>query len=166
MPRHPDSSQDVLPNLPRSSPACSGAICWSASCSASPSDQTPAKSHDVPAPPQPPSCNFIPNRMKRQPLPPTTQSAGGATYVSPGRKPWGTETRIRPSPGGAAQASNLRSFLLPTPPSILRPQNSTQDPPLHKPTPQGWTTRLCTENTDKRRTIFPVTDLACVPANC
>src|ERR1700693_576704 len=42
-----------------SSRACSGAICWSACCSASPSDRTHAKSRDVPATPQPPSCNCI-----------------------------------------------------------------------------------------------------------
>jgi AcrR family transcriptional regulator len=48
-----------LPSLPSSSPGCSGAICWSAYCSASPSDRPSAKSQDVPATPRPPSCNFI-----------------------------------------------------------------------------------------------------------
>src|SRR5262249_61474425 len=65
-PRRPDCSQDVLPNLPSSSPGCSGAICRSACYSASPSDPTPAKSRDVPATPQPPSCNFIRYRVTRR----------------------------------------------------------------------------------------------------
>jgi hypothetical protein len=43
-------------------------ICWSAYCLASPSDRPPAKSRDVPATPQPPSCNFIRYRMTRRPV--------------------------------------------------------------------------------------------------
>jgi len=45
--------------LAQQSPGCSGAICWSACCSGLPSDRTLAKSRNVPAMPQPPSCNFM-----------------------------------------------------------------------------------------------------------
>jgi AcrR family transcriptional regulator len=68
-PRCPDCSQAVLPNLPSSSPGCSGAICWSACSSVWPSDPIPARSRDVPTTPQSPSCNFIRHRMTCE-LPP------------------------------------------------------------------------------------------------
>jgi DNA-directed RNA polymerase subunit RPC12/RpoP len=56
-----------------------------------------------------------------------------AQGVSPGT----TKTKSTRAPEGRHKPPTLRPFLPLAPPSMLRPLNSTQDPPLHKPTMHG-----------------------------